>query len=65
MNTITALRNATREELEAAYRYTAKELQIPTSELTDYVAVAYIVRHYQRGVYSGWRGFTELWKEEW
>ncbi len=38
----TILRNATRQQLEAAYHYTADHLHIPVSELTDTVAVAYV-----------------------
>ena len=56
----TILRNCTREQLEAAYHYTADHLHIPVGELTDTVAVAYIVQHFEQGDYEGWNGFIEM-----
>ncbi len=60
----TILRNATRQQLEAAYHYTADHLHIPVSELTDTVAVAYVCQHFEQGAYSGWNGFTDMLKAD-
>lgn len=56
----TILRNCTRQQLEAAYHYTADHLHVPVSELTDTVAVAYVVRHFEQGQYTGWTGFFQM-----
>lgn len=56
----TILRNATYQQLHAAYHYTADHLHIPVSELTDAVAVAYVNVHFRQGDYAAWDGFVEM-----
>jgi hypothetical protein len=54
------LRNATRKQLEEAYRYTAHHLHIPVGEVTDITAVAYVSAHFEQGVHLSWEGFVDL-----
>lgn len=56
----TILRTCARADLEAAYHYTANHLHVPVSEITDTVAVAYVLRHFEQGAYSGWDGWVEM-----
>jgi hypothetical protein len=57
---INILRNCTRQQLEAAYHYTANHLHIPVGEITDFVAVAYVNAHFHQGDCLAWDGFVEM-----
>lgn len=56
----TILRNSTYQQRQAAYHYTADRLHIPLGEVTDVVAVAYVVAHFEQGGYLSWEGFVEM-----
>jgi hypothetical protein len=58
------INNATELELYAAIVHTANHLHVPEGEVTRSVAVAYIIRHFEQGVYFGWDGFVEMLKAD-
>lgn len=51
------VRTAPLWHLITAQRWTSDHLHVPESEITNAVAVAYVVQHYQQGELSGWDGF--------
>lgn len=53
------LSDATREHLDAARQWTSDQLHVPRSALTNSVAVAYVIRHFEAGQLTGWDGFLE------
>jgi hypothetical protein len=57
---ITILRTAHASDVRAAMRWTADNLHIPEGEVTELFAVAYVVRHFEQGDYSGWDGYVEM-----
>lgn len=56
----TILRTAHARHIRAAMQHTADHLHVPVSELTELIAVAYVVRHFEQGAYSGWDGFVAM-----
>lgn len=63
MNITDNLRNATEKQISAALGLTADMLHVPVDQLTEIVAVAYIMRHYGEGRVGGsesqgWEGFV-------
>lgn len=60
----TIITHASVRELNAAIVHAADHLHVPEEEVTQSVAVAYIVRHFEQGVYFGWDGFAEMLKAD-
>ena len=58
----TILQNASMAQILAAKHWTADHLHIPFSMVTNTVAVAYVLRHFEQGTYSGWDGWTDMLK---
>lgn len=56
------IQTATQEQLIAAREWTADNLHVPRGAVTPAVAVAYVLKHFEMGVLSGWDGFTETLK---
>ncbi|MER6687519.1 hypothetical protein [Streptomyces olivaceoviridis] len=54
----TILNNATNRQLQGAVNWTSDHLHVPLDQVTECVAVAYVVRHFEMGALSGWDGFT-------
>ncbi|MGW0846799.1 hypothetical protein ACWD26_43135 [Streptomyces sp. NPDC002787] len=54
----TIINNATGNQLRSAVIWTSDHLHVPLDQVTECVAVAYIVRHFEMGALSGWDGFT-------
>ena len=57
---ITILRTAHAKHIRAALYHTANHLHVPVEEITEMIAVAYIVQHFKQGAYEGWDGFVEM-----
>jgi hypothetical protein len=57
---ITILRTAHAAHIRAAIRWVSDQLHIPAAEMTDLFAVAYVVRHFEQGTYTGWDGWAEM-----
>lgn len=53
------IRNADVSDLIAAQNYVADQLHIVKDSVDDWVAVAYIIKHFEMGVLEGWDGFLE------
>jgi hypothetical protein len=53
----TILKNATDVQLREARIWTSDHLHIPYVRVSDLVAVAYVVKHFQAGQLTGWDGF--------
>ncbi|MER5579638.1 hypothetical protein [Streptomyces massasporeus] len=53
----TILENATRDQLQSALNWTSDHLHVPLDQVTECVAVACVVRHFEMGALSGWDGF--------
>lgn len=53
------LRNAYRFEITEARHFTANNLHVPWEDVSDIVAVGYVVRHFHSGQLEGWDGFCE------
>ncbi|MFE4832967.1 hypothetical protein [Streptomyces sp. NPDC056672] len=61
---ITAImNNATDAQLQGAVNWTSDHLHVPLDQVTECVAVAYVVRHFQMGALSGWDGFIRDLKD--
>lgn len=56
---VTILRTAHARHIRAAMRWTADNLHIPEGEVSELVAVAYVVRHFKMGELYSWDGFVE------
>lgn len=57
---LTILRTAHAKHILAAMEYTADHLHIPVGEVSELVAVAYVLQHFRQGAYAGWDGFAEM-----
>lgn len=57
---LTILRTAHAEHIRSAMHYTADHLHIPVGEVSELVAVAYVLRHFRQGFYEGWDGFVDM-----
>lgn len=57
---ITILRTAYAPHVRAAMRWTADNLHIPEGEVTELFAVAYVVKHFEQGAYTGWDGWVAM-----
>lgn len=56
----TIVRNAAHDDLLMARMWTSDQLHIPRDMVSPEVAVAYIVKHFEQGAYSGWDGFVDM-----
>lgn len=60
----TILRTADTAHINVARKWVSDHLHIPESDVTPVVAVAYICRHFEQGVYYGWDGFVDMLKAD-
>lgn len=58
------LRTAHAQHLVDAVTWVSDQLHIPRSKVTVETAVAYIVKHFEQGAYSGWDGWVEMRKAD-
>lgn len=56
----TIVRTLTREQRTTSRKFVADHLHIPYEDVSSVVAVAYIVKHFEQGAYSGWDGWVEM-----
>lgn len=57
---ITILNTAAHHDIGAAREFTAEHLHLPLGNVSEVVAVAYVLQHFEQGSYSGWDGFVEM-----
>lgn len=53
------IRNASIADLTEARNYVSNQLHIVVDSVDDWVAVAYIIKHFTRGQLEGWEGFVD------
>jgi hypothetical protein len=54
------VRRADAKRLHQARQFVADHLHVHPEDLEHVTAVAYIDRHFEQGVYSGWEGWLEM-----
>lgn len=61
---VTILRTAHPKDVRAALHFTADHLHVPVNEVSELIAVAYVVQHFRAGDYESWDGFVALRKAD-
>lgn len=57
---VAILYTAHARHIREAMRFTADHLHVPVGEVSELIAVAYVLAHFKMGSYEGWDGFVDM-----